>query len=94
VKLPVDAFFPSFSLVVEYMGEQHDEMNALMDRRPGRRQQRARYQERRSAVLAEQSIRLIRVWHNEVLTKQLVRQKLLRVGIKTPTEGRGDISGA
>jgi very-short-patch-repair endonuclease len=81
-KLPVDAFFPSFSLVVEYMGPQHDESNVLMDRRPGRRQQRTRYQERRTVVLAEHGIRLVRVRHCDELTEEFVRRKLLNLGIK------------
>ena len=81
VKLRVDAFFPQFLLVVEYMGAQHDKSNALMDRRPGRRDQRARYQERRTEVLRQNGIRLIRVSHAERLDEELVRAKLREVGI-------------
>lgn len=60
VPLPVDAYFPTLHLVVEYMGQQHFERNPLMDRRPGRREQRLRYQKRREEVLLQQGITVLR----------------------------------
>ena len=83
-RLPVDAFFPEHGLVLEYMGPQHFEPSALMDRRPGRREQRARNQDIRTEVLATNKIRLIRVRYDENLTEEMVRAKLLEVGITPP----------
>ena len=80
-KLPVDAYFPAYSLVIEYMGEQHSRPNRMMDRWPGRRDQRARYQARRTELLELNGIRLIRVWHTEVINEELIRAKLREVGI-------------
>ena len=82
VPLPVDAYFPDYRLVVEYMGEQHSASNALMDRRPGRREQRATYQERRARLLREHGYRLVRVWHHEPLTEVTVRAKLKLEGLR------------
>jgi hypothetical protein len=79
--LPVDAYFPDFNLVVEYMGQQHFHANPLMDRRPGRRDQRRQYQERRVEVLREHGIKLIRVRYDEQLTDQMARAKLREVGL-------------
>lgn len=81
VPLRVDAYFPEHRLVVEYMGEQHSEQNPLMDRRPGRRTQRAKYQERRLQVLTEKGYRFVRVWHHEPLTEEIVRAKLKGAGM-------------
>ena len=80
VPLPVDAYFSEFNLVVEYMGAQHFVAHPWMDRRPGRREQRREYQERRSQVLAEHGIRLIRVRYDE-LAGEAVRAKLAEAGI-------------
>lgn len=79
--LPVDAYFPDFNLVVEYMGEQHSAPNPLMDRRPGRREQRRRYQERRTGVLREHGINLIRVRYDDELSEETVKAKLREVGL-------------
>lgn len=77
----VDTYFPDFRLVVEYMGEQHSAASRLMDRRRGRRDQRAKYQERRTQLLAEQGYRLVRVWHSELLDESAIRTKLKLDGI-------------
>lgn len=84
VKLPVDAYFPDYSLVVEYMGEQHFMHNPLMNRRPGRREQRPRYQERRLEVLPKHSVKVIRVRYDEQLTEELAWSKLREVRIEGP----------
>ena len=81
VKLRVDGFFPQQKLVVEFMGPQHVAPNRLMDRRKGRREQRQRYQERRTELLAGNGIRLIRVSYDESLTEGLVRRKLEEAGL-------------
>jgi very-short-patch-repair endonuclease len=82
VPLRVDAYFPEHRPVVEYMGEQHSEQNPLMDRRPARRTQRAKYQERRLQVLTKKDYRFVRVWHHEPRTKETVRAKLKAAGIR------------
>jgi len=81
VPLAVDAYFPDFDLVLEYMGEQHFSGNPLMDRRPGRKAQRAAYQERRSQVLGERGIKVIRVRYDEKLTGEVARAKLREAGL-------------
>ncbi len=82
VPLPVDAYFPSLNLVIEYMGHQHFENNPLMDRRAGRREQRLRYQRRRDEVLAQHGIILVRFRYDERLTRDTVRARLIEVGCK------------
>ena len=62
--LPVDAFYPSLGLVIEYRERQHFETVSLFDRRPtvsgmSRGEQRARYDQLRRDVLREQGIHLI-----------------------------------
>jgi len=80
--LPVDGYFPEFKLVVEYLGRQHFNENRLFDRRPGRADQRRRYQERRIHVLTQHGMRLVRVSYDEPLTEEMAIKKLLEVGIK------------
>jgi hypothetical protein len=63
-RLPVDAFYPGLSLVIEYRERQHTEAVAIMDRRMtvsgcSRGEQRRRYDERRRRVLPEQDLVLI-----------------------------------
>ncbi len=81
VPLPVDAYFPAHNMVLEFMGPQHFQANLMMDRRVGRREQRASYQERRTVILTEHKIKLIRVRFDEHLTDQLVHEKLKAAGI-------------
>lgn len=87
VTLPVDAYFPAFRLVVEYMGEQHSKENPLMDRRLGRRTQRERYQARRTEIFARGGFRLVRLWHHESIDAAMVATKLEQVGIVRGNDG-------
>lgn len=62
--LPVDAFYPSLELVIEYRERQHSERVPFMDRRPtvsgcSRGEQRRRYDERRRTCLAANGITLV-----------------------------------
>ena len=63
-KLPCDAYYPDYRLVIEYRERQHSEPVAIMDSRLGiggitRGEQRRRYDERRRVVLGEQQIGLV-----------------------------------
>lgn len=63
-RLPVDAFYPSLKLVVEYRERQHREPVKVMDRRwtisgCTRGEQRRRYDERRRIVLPRHGIELV-----------------------------------
>jgi hypothetical protein len=63
-KLPVDAFYPSLSLVVEYRERQHSEEVPFMDRRTtisgcSRGEQRRRYDQRRREELSKRGIKLV-----------------------------------
>jgi very-short-patch-repair endonuclease len=62
-------------------------MTVAMNRRPGRRDQRARYPQRRTEVLAAHGYRLVRVWHHE-LTIDLVRRKLLDAHVEAAPPAR------
>jgi hypothetical protein len=78
-KLPVDAYYEELNLVIEYQEKQHTEAVAFFDRRPGRREQRRRYDQRRRDVLAEQKICLVELGydlfqHNS--TKRLKRNRV------------------
>ena len=62
--LPVDAWYPSLNLVVEYREKQHTEAVAIFDRRQtvsgtSRGEQRKLYDQRRRDVLPEHGIRLV-----------------------------------
>lgn len=81
-KLPVDAYFPEYNLVLEYMGRQHYEDIPLMNRKPGRKEQRKRYDKLRIKKLKENNIKLIKVKYDEGLTKEMVMGKLKNVKIR------------
>jgi len=83
-RLPVDAYFAEYSLVLEYLGEQHFEDNPLMNRRPGRLEQRPRYVQRRLEVLPQHGIKVICVRYDEPMTEEHVRCKLKEAGIQVP----------
>lgn len=83
-RLPVDAYFPGYSLVLEYLGEQHFEDNPLMNRRAGRREQRQRYLQRRLEVLPQHDIKVICVRYDEPMTEEYVRRKSEEAGIQVP----------
>jgi hypothetical protein len=62
--LPVDAYYPTLRLVIEYHERQHSEPVAIMDRRHtvsgcSRREQRRLYDERRCKLLPLNGITLI-----------------------------------
>jgi hypothetical protein len=64
VPLPVDAYYMTLRLAVEYRERQHSEPVAFMDRRQTvsgcpRGEQRRRYDERRRLVLPQHGIRLV-----------------------------------
>lgn len=79
--LPVDAYFPDFNLVIEYLGRQHFEGSRLFDRRPGRADQRRKYQARRTDTLTQHGVRIVCVRYDELLTEEIVMRKLVEVGI-------------
>jgi hypothetical protein len=63
-KLPVDAYYPELSLVVEYWERQHTELTPIMDKRMtcsgcNRGEQRRRYDQRKKEVLREHEITLV-----------------------------------
>ncbi|MEW5702286.1 MAG: hypothetical protein AB1792_08670 [Candidatus Zixiibacteriota bacterium] len=82
VPLPVDAYFPEFNLVLEYMGKQHYKQCDFMDRRPGRRLQRQRYDQRRAEEIPKHGTMFVVVRYDDPLTRELVRHKLRSVGIR------------
>ncbi len=75
-RLPVDAFFPVNKIVVEYMGEQHFKDIEMMNQRPGRKDQRKRYDNLRRALIPQHGFKLILVKYNEPLTEEYLRTKL------------------
>lgn len=64
VRLPVDAFYPTISLVIEYREVQHDIAIPIMDARPTisgvpRGEQRRRYDQRRNELVPAHGLRLV-----------------------------------
>jgi hypothetical protein len=62
--LPVDAFYPTLGLVIEYRERQHSEPVELWDRRPTisgvpRGLQRAKYDRRRRRILPRHGMKLV-----------------------------------
>lgn len=62
--LPVDAYYPDLSLVIEYHERQHFEAVTFWDRKPttsgvSRGQQRAKYDQRRRDVLPQRGITVV-----------------------------------
>ncbi|GAA3781135.1 hypothetical protein GCM10022271_11760 [Corallibacter vietnamensis] len=84
VKLPVDAYYISLNLVVEYYERQHTEAVLHFDKRMtvsgmSRGEQRKRYDERRRIELPKKGIKLIIFDYSEFehySNKRLVRNKL------------------
>lgn len=62
--LPVDAYYEELKLVIEYHERQHTEAVPFFDRRPGRRDQRRRYDQRRRDVFAQQNICLVELGYD------------------------------
>ena len=82
--LPVDAFYPTLNLVIEYREKQHTEEIKLFDQRQtvsgvSRGEQRKIYDQRRRDVLPEYNIKLIEFGYEEFehnYTKRLIRNKI------------------
>jgi hypothetical protein len=80
-RLPVDAYYPSLNLVIEYKEKQHTEEVKFFDRRQtvsgvGRGEQRKLYDQRRRDVLPKHGIRLIELDYSDF--KHTRGKKLLR----------------
>jgi hypothetical protein len=82
-KLPVDAYYPSLNLVVEFKEKQHTEEVKFFDKRQtvsgvGRGEQRKLYDQRRRDVLPEYGIKLIELDYSDfehTRGKKLVRNR-------------------
>jgi hypothetical protein len=82
-KLPVDAYYPSLNLVVEFKEKQHTEEVKFFDRRQtvsgiGRGEQRKLYDQRRREVLPKQGIKLIELDYSDLehtRGKKLIRNR-------------------
>lgn len=82
-RLPVDAYYPSLNLVVEFKEKQHTEAVSFFDKRQtvsgvGRGEQRRIYDQRRREVLPRHNIKLIEFDYSEfehIRSKKLVRNK-------------------
>lgn len=73
-RLPVDGYWPSRGLVVEFQEKQHTVAVPLFDRRATvsgvpRGEQRRLYDERKAEVLLQQGIRLVVIHKSEFTTK-------------------------
>ena len=80
-KLPVDAYYPSLNLVIEFCEKQHTETVKFFDKRLtvsgiGRGEQRKLYDQRRRDVLPKQGIQLIEFDYSDF--KHSKSKKLLR----------------
>lgn len=83
VRLPVDAYYPSLNLVVEYRERQHTESVKFWNKPTAsgipRDEQRARYDERRRKVLPEHGIRLVEISYSDLKygsNKRLIRDEV------------------
>ena len=82
-KLPVDAYYPSLNLVIEFRERQHTEDVKFFDRKQtvsgvSRGEQRKLYDQRRREVLPEHGIKLIEFDFSDFThtrNKKLVRNK-------------------
>ena len=91
-KLPVDAYYPTLNLVVEFKEKQHTEEVKFFDRKQtisgvGRGEQRKLYDQRRRDLLPQQGINLIELDYSDfehTRNKKLARnrEKDLKVIIK------------
>jgi hypothetical protein len=69
-KLPVDAYYPVLSLVVEYHERQHSESVPLFDKKVTisgmtRDEQRRRYDQRRREILPQFGIKLVEIKYSD-----------------------------
>ena len=82
-KLPVDAYYPSLKLVVEYRERQHTESVAFFNKKTtvsgvSRDEQRRIYDQRRKEVLPKHGIRLIEISYSDLKhdsCKRLIRDR-------------------
>ena len=80
VPLPVDAYYPSLNLVIEYQERQHLEPVKFFDHRPtvsgvSRGEQRSIYDERRRKELPKHGIKLVVLKYTDFgSTKKLARE--------------------
>lgn len=83
IKLPIDAYYSAFNLVIEYREKQHTEEVKFFDRRQtvsgvGRGEQRELYDQRRRDVLPKHGIKLIELGYDDfehTKSKRLIRNK-------------------
>lgn len=83
-KLPVDAYYPSLKLVIEFKEKQHTEEVKFLDKLQtvsgvGRGEQRKLYDQRRREVLPEHGIKLIELDYSDfehTKGKKLMRNKV------------------
>ena len=80
-RLPVDAYYPEFNLVVEYRERQHSESVAFFDKKTtvsgvSREEQRRIYDQRRRDILPEHGIRLVEISYSDL--KHDSRKRLVR----------------
>ncbi len=95
-KLPVDAFYPSINLVIEFKEKQHTEEVNFFDKRQtvsgvNRGKQRFIYDQRRRDVLPENGIKLIEFDYSEfehTSKKKLVRNKIADINVIKSKLGR------
>ncbi|HPT40561.1 MAG TPA: hypothetical protein PLQ44_03095 [Candidatus Paceibacterota bacterium] len=85
MRLPVDAYYSSLNLVIEFKEKQHTEAVKFFDRREtvsgvGRGEQRKLYDQRRREVLPKHGINLIELDYSDFersSNKKLIRNKEL-----------------
>jgi len=80
-RLPVDAFFPKHNLAVEYMGEQHYLDNKMMNQKPGRKEQRKKYDLLRETLIPQHGFKLIQIKYDEPLTLEHIKRKIQEASI-------------
>lgn len=88
-KLPVDVYYPSLNLVIEYRERQHSEPVKLFDRRQtvsgvSRGEQRKIYDQRRRDVLPQNGIQLIEISYDDFnydSRKRIVRDTKKDIGV-------------
>jgi hypothetical protein len=107
IKLPVDAYYPSLKLVVEFKEKQHSEEVKFFDKKQtvsgvGRGEQRKLYDERRRDILPQYDIKLIEFDYSEfehtrnkkLLCNKVADLKVVKIKIKHQTPiGRDYIVG-
>ena len=83
MRLPVDAYYPSLNLIIEYRERQHSECIPIMDQRMTvsgvpRGEQRALYDQRRRDLLPAHGLTLVELSYDQfgcTQAKRLLRQR-------------------